>query len=186
MNTKDLAFIALRILAVYILIQSLMDLSQVVSFYVLPIYYEEIQGLARTHVINILLHLGPFLIQVIMSIVIWLYAEKISRVFIPKNKASVNQDALNQNQPSLSAYQFQVAAVSVVGLAFIVYTLPQFLPMAQSWLSLKELGMGQINDKAKDELLFSFFALLLRLILGFVLFFGSKGLVGLVQKFREL
>ncbi|PKR78758.1 hypothetical protein CEY16_03100 [Halalkalibacillus sediminis] len=182
MNTKDFTFIALRILAVYILIQSLMDLSHIANFFILPIFYENLQGMVQKDVINILLQLGPFLVQLGMSIVIWLYAGKLSRFFLPKQENSVNQGDPDQNQPSLTAHQFQVAAVSVVGLAFIVHTLPTFLPLAQSWLSFQEVGMEYANEKVKGELLFSFLEKLLRLALGFVLFFGSKGIVWLFNK----
>jgi hypothetical protein len=186
MSKKDFTFIALRIFAVYILIQSFMDLSQIVNFYVIPFFYEELQEHVQTHVINMLLHLGPFLVQVVMGIVLWFNAEKMYPFFIPKNKNTTNQDKLNPNQPLLNVHQFQVAAVSIVGLVFIVHTLPSFFSLAQNWLSLKEIGMDYVGDKMKTELTFAFLEKLLRLLLGFALFFGSRGLVGLLNRIREI
>ncbi|WLD94432.1 hypothetical protein [Alkalihalobacillus sp. AL-G] len=185
MTQKDFAFIALRIFAVYILIQSFIDLSHIVNYYLIPIYYEELQELVQTNVINMLLHLGPFLVQLVMSIVVWLYADKLSRLFIPEYKDVGNQEEPNQNQMSLSVHQFQVAAVSIVGLAFIVHTLPSFFSLVQNWLNIKEVGVGYVDPRMKGELLFSFLEKLLRLVLGFVLFFGSRGLVGLLKRIRS-
>ncbi len=186
MSQKDFTFITLRIFGVYILIQSFMDLSHIVNFYMLPIFYEELQELVQTKVINMLLHLGPFLGQLAMGIVLWFNAEKFSRFFIPKNKDTENQDKLNSNQPLFNVHQFQVAAVSIVGLVLIVNTLPTFFSIAQNWLSLKEIGMDYVGDKMKTELLFAFLEKLLRLVLGFALFFGSKGLVGLLNRIRDI
>jgi hypothetical protein len=185
MSQKDFAFIALRIFAVYILIQSFLDLSHIINYYLIPILYEDLQEFVQTKVINIFLHLGPFLVQLVVSIVVWIYAERLSRLFIPKYKNIVNKDEPNQNQPSLTIYQFQVAAVSIVGLAFIVHTLPSFFSLAQNWLNIKEIGVDYAITKMKGELLFAFIEKLLRLVLGFVLFFGSRGLVGLLNRIRE-
>lgn len=182
MSQKDFTFIALRIFAVYILIQSLMDLSHIVNYYLIPIYYEDLQEHVQTNVINMLLHLGPFLVQLVMSIVIWLYANKLTHFFVPKNKEGT-QGEPNQNR--LTVHQFHVAAVSIIGLAFIVHTLPSFFPLVQSWLNIKELGVDNVNPRMKGELLFAFLEKLLRLVLGFALFLGSRGLVGLLKKIRE-
>lgn len=157
-----------------------MYLSHIVSYYLIPIFYEDLQELVQTKVVHIFLQLGPFLVQLAMSIVIWLYAGKLSGFFIPKN-----EEEHSQNEPSLSVHQFQVAAVSIVGLAFIIYTLPSFFSLAQSWLSMKEIGVDFVSAKMKGELLFAFLEKLLRLALGFALFFGSRGLVGLLKKVRE-
>lgn len=186
MKQKEFTFVALRIFAVFILIQSFIDLSQIINYYLLPTFYDEMQELVQTKIINTIVSFGPFLIQIIMSVVIWVYAEKISRFFIPKSKRTLNQDEPNNNQPSITVHQFQVAAVSVVGLALIVYTLPSFFPLAQSWLNIKEIGLDYAETKMKGELLFSFLEKLLRLVLGFVLLFGSSGLAGLLKRIREL
>ncbi|MGP4079824.1 hypothetical protein ACTWQL_07890 [Pseudalkalibacillus sp. R45] len=183
MTQKSFTFIALRIFAVYILIQSFMDLSQIVNYYLIPIYYEELQELSQ---VNMLHYLGPFLVQLVISIVLWLCADKLSRLFIPKYKEVGNQLEPNQNQMSLNVHQFQVAAVSIVGLAFIVHTLPSFFTLVQNWLDIKELGVNYVDPRMKGELLFSFLEKLLRLALGFILFFGSRGLVGLLKRIREI
>ncbi|MFD2045073.1 hypothetical protein ACFSTA_15420 [Ornithinibacillus salinisoli] len=185
MNQKDFAFIALRIFACYLFIKSFMDVSHIVNYYVLPMYYEDLQELAQSNVINLILVLGPVLVQILISIVVWLYAEKFSRFVIPKYKEIKIKEESNQNEFSLTAHQFQVAAVSIVGLVFIVYTLPTFFSLAQSWISLKEVGVGFDTTEMKRELLFAFLEKLLRLILGIVLFFGSKGIVGLLRRIRE-
>ena len=183
MAQKAFIFIALRIFAVYILIQSFMDLTKVVNYYLLPIYYEEFQQVSQ---VNMLLYLGPFLVQLVMSIVLWLYADKLSRYFIPKDKVVGNQEKTIQNKVSLSVHQFQVAAVSIVGLTIIVYTLPSFLPLIQNWQNIKEIGVNYVDQRMQGELLFSFLEKLLRLIFGFILFLGSRGLVGILKRIREL
>ncbi|MCF6136621.1 hypothetical protein [Pseudalkalibacillus berkeleyi] len=183
MTQKAFIFVALRIFAVYILIQSFMDLSRIVNYYLIPIYYEEMQELSQ---VNLLIHLGPFLVQLIISIVLWLYAEKLCRLFIPKYNDAVNQVEPTENQMSLSVYQFQVASVSIVGLVLIVHTLPSFLPVLQDWLNIKEIGVYYADPRMKGEVLFAFLEKLLRLIFGIILFFGSKGLVGLLKRIREL
>lgn len=183
MTYKDFTFVALRIFAVYILIQSFMDLSRIVNYYLIPVYYEEMQELSH---VNMWLNLGPFIVQLVISLVLWLYAEKLCSLFIPKYKDAKNQVEHTEKQMSLSVHQFQVASVSIVGLAFIVHTLPSFFPLLQNWLNLKEIGVYYADPRMKGEVLFSFLEKLLRLILGIILFFGSKGLVGLLKRIREL
>ncbi|MEC5424770.1 hypothetical protein QGM71_14885 [Virgibacillus sp. C22-A2] len=184
-ESKNFTFIALRIFAIYLLIQSVMDLSHIVNYYLLPMYFEDLQEVVTNNVINTLLFLAPVLVMLLMSITVWVYADKLSRFIIPKYKETPNKEDSKQNQFSLTAHQFQLAAISVVGLVIIVHTLPTFFSLVQSWLNIKEVGVGFDTTKMKRELLFSSLEKLLQLVLGFVLFYGSKGLVGLLNRIRE-
>ncbi|MCT8136678.1 hypothetical protein H1D32_02290 [Anaerobacillus sp. CMMVII] len=179
MLLRKFTFIGLRLLAVYIFLQALLHLARVINFYVLPVFYENLVTEQEAW-INVLLNIAPFLVLLVFSIVLWLFADRFTSFFILDEDQDYDVKKLQMDTNA-----FQVIAFSVIGLFMIVHTLPQFFMLIPTWLQLNEVG-EHIHPSYKYELWFGVTEKVVRLMLGVGLLLGSRGLAGLLRKIREI
>ncbi len=175
---RKIAFIGLRLLAIYILLQSLLHLARVTNYYVLPLFYDSLMPYNETWV-NVLFNLAPFLVLLIVSFLLWFFADKLSLfLMLPDQKC-------DQSDTQINAVEIQSIAFSAIGLFIIVTTLPLFISMIPNYIQINDVADHLINPKLKYEFRFGLIEKLVQLNLGIALFFGSRGLVGLVRKIRS-
>lgn len=183
MKTYDLAYILTRVLSIYVLIEAMLHLSRTTSFYLIPIVIDRSDlNNDHLHIINIILNLAPFFFLIIISILLWFFSDKIARHIIPKNSNDLGHEI---NGRILINTDLQNIAFSVVGLTIIAVTIPQVLLIIPNIITLHDLGIELAMPKLKMETVFLLAEKVIRLIIGFLLFFGSKGLTRMLAKIRE-
>ncbi|OEF96891.1 hypothetical protein BHF71_11290 [Vulcanibacillus modesticaldus] len=121
----------------------------------------------------------PFFIQLLFSALLWIYAEKITNYILLNN-----ENAQKRSIP-LYSQELQAIAFSVIGLVIIADAIPQIFHVIPNLIRLNEIGSSLATPQLKVETIFSLIEKIVRLIIGLILFFGSKGLVGLLKKIRE-
>ena len=120
----------------------------------------------------------PFIFLLAMSIFLWIFTDRISNHLIPKQEN-------NEHDSKLDLDNLQYIAFSVVGILFIIFTIPQIFSLLSSIIKMKEITFDLATTQFKTELIFSAVESGVRLLIGFVLIFGSKGLSGLLRRIRE-
>lgn len=79
----------------------------------------------------------------------------------------------------------QPIAFSIVGLIIIVLTIPEITRVIVQLLQYNEIGMEYATDKYTMDTYLLLIEKAIKLILGIGLFFGGKGLAGLLNKIRS-
>ena len=176
---RKIAFIGLRLLAIYILLQSLLHLARVANYYVLPLFYDSLIQYNETSV-NAWFNLAPFFVLLIFSVLLWIFADKISTFLLLPNQES------DQSDRQISATEIQSIAFSAIGLFLIVNSLPQFFSMIPEYIQIKDVANHLVDPRLKYGFRFGMIEKIVQLVLGIALFLGSRGLVGLVRKIRSL
>ncbi|OIJ15560.1 hypothetical protein BKP35_00770 [Anaerobacillus arseniciselenatis] len=176
---RKIAFIGLRLLAIYILLQSLLHLARVANYYVLPLFYDSLMQY-NANSVNAWFNLAPFFVLLMFSILLWIFAKKISSFLLLPDQES------DQSDMQISATEIQSIAFSAIGLFLIVNTLPQLFSMIPEYIQIKDVANHLIDPRLKYGFWFGVIEKIVQLVLGIALFLGSRGLVGLVRKIRSL
>ncbi|WNF38566.1 hypothetical protein RJD24_09150 [Bacillaceae bacterium IKA-2] len=185
MNSRFVAVLALKILAVYVIIQALKNLPMFVSTTQMLLQLREPvpNGSFSIDGGSLFLFGGitPFLLLVVIGILIWLYAEKISTYILFKQQV---EDINTKEAEEQFLKELQVVLFSLVGLLVLVHSLPQVFTIIPNLVLLSD-EYTRTNYPGQMHTIYWSIGLIIQIGIGFYLFFGSKGLVGLVKKIRD-
>ncbi len=185
LKKQELAFMAIRILSLYILVKAFLSLAQLTHIQVINYMsmVEQFKELAEGMLFPILLvAIGPFVLLLTFSILLWIYAKSISQYMIlDKESAKIEEDT--DTLPSLTSDDLQTIAFSVIGLILVSITIPDLFNIIPNLLNLNELG-DLATDNVKMSTFMSLLAKIVQLLIGFGLFFGGKGISSLLKRVR--
>ncbi len=183
MKSKDAAFLALRVLSVYIFVQALYMLSIAINFTFISNFINLKSMVDDKGLIILGLIFGslfPFLILLISGIILWKYTDSIVSKMIPRQEDTVETEA------KTNLKELQAIAFSVIGLIILANTIPELFNLIPSIIQMNEIRIDLATDTFKLKVTYAVITNLVKLLIGFALFFGGKGLVGLLHKAREL
>lgn len=187
MNYKAITIIAIRILSIYVFIQFLIRLLNAASYFILPLFFDSLRD--DLEVVNILFNVIPVTILFLSALFLWLYSEKIAIHIVPKetNAQTETNEQINigKVESSFNYNLLQAMVFSVVGLIIIVLTIPEITRVIVQLLQYNEIGMEYAIEKYTIDTYSLLIEKVIKLILGFGLFFGGRGLTGLLNKIRS-
>lgn len=171
MKIRELAYLAIRIFAVYLFVQGISHLVNLLSF-TLPTYVQLLKiDVSYSEVF--LVTGSPILILFISSVLLWVFAERLSGFLIPK-----------QSSESARTVQFQQIegfVLSVVGLLIAIHAFTNLLATIFNYVNI--LSQGFRVDGT--EHLISIGGQAILLIVGIVLLFRAEGFAYLLRKIRN-
>ena len=113
MKNKDLAFISIRILSLYIFTKALLGIGSIVNLMITQI------GIGIIPVKQLVFtFLNSFGLALVISILLWIFADKISNLVIGK------KENLQEGHSKITLKNIQAIVISTVGLIIIVSGLP--------------------------------------------------------------
>jgi len=179
LNYKKFTAIALKILSLYIFIQSLIHLSRIASYYIIPLFTVNIKPQEES-LVNLIVNFIPFLVLVVVGLFLWVYSEKFASIIIKENQQT-SLESTNINYQEL-----QSVAFSVVGVVVTTIALPEFFTAVGSLINFLEIGRDYATNQFKIEITFHVIEKVIKLILGVGLFFGGRGLTNLLARIRKI
>ncbi|ATW28244.1 hypothetical protein [Candidatus Formimonas warabiya] len=164
MNVKAAATIAVKVLAIFTLIKFITYLPSAYNIF-------DIVSTASSQTsasLQIITFMAPICLLLIVSMCLWLYADEISDRMVKNpginEKVNINYEGL------------QSIAFSVVGIIIVADALPALI---SAFIHLK------IDDSFRPlNQYINLGTTGLKLVIGLLLLFGSKGLVGLIKYLR--
>ncbi|QOR34891.1 hypothetical protein IMX26_15735 [Clostridium sp. 'deep sea'] len=175
MNNKDLTFIAVRFISLYLLVKAFIILSNIISIQLTASKY--LQGvvdnpLTNTYLINFIAIVG-------LAIVLWKYADKISNLAIGNNITTVENGII-------TAQQLHVIVISTAGLLLFVNAIPELIKViSQMSLTIRKLGL--FNPLVIKQAILVIIKTLIELALALVLFCkADRIVVFLYRKNKQL
>ena len=173
MNYKAISKISCKIISIYTFAQFIMFFQR---FYY-HIFYQNklLNQINQTEQNSVLLSL-PFFLLLFTSIILWVYADKISSFMVKK---PMNPS----NTVSLDYVELQAIAYSVVGVIMLINSIPEIVSLGINIKLLvsediANMEMLLIMDKIK------IIGYVIKTILGLWLLLGSSGIVGLIKTLR--
>ena len=160
MNTKDIAFLACRFFALYIVFEQI----NIISISTAPFFLR--QPTAEVGMIGALLG-SNFLCSLIAFYLFWFKAEWIA------SKIAANHSSQQANTPA-NRDDIQNAGFAIVGMLVIAKT----IPLVASQIALYFFSMG------KPPLTAYYTQLSVELIIGISLLLGADGITSTIKKLR--
>lgn len=172
-KNRDIAYMAIRILSIYTFIQACINL----------VYFINSTIIVGNNGISFLQmfigFFGPFVLLLGWGILLWIFTDRICNFIV------VRKEDMKDEQNRLTIESIQSIAFSIVGLIIFVKAIPQAVRIIpQVKFSMGEYALG--NEQLRVKMTFQVIEKILELIIGFSLFVGGKGLVGILKKLRNL
>ncbi|MEW6276602.1 MAG: hypothetical protein AB1556_16015 [Bacillota bacterium] len=176
MTSKDIARLSCKLFSIYTLINAIKSLNY---FVVLPLQGKSGTGMIAT---TLILTALPSTLLFASGIILWLYAGKLANYLVP--------DKMPDKDPPSGGSQIRVediqaVAFSVVGIFILVDAAPKLIQIVFNIILLSKLQHAIPGDWVNFTTITRIVELVIQLILGFWLFFGSRGIVGLLKRLRE-
>lgn len=176
LNEKNIANIACKVLSIYVIVLGIKQISYLLSIS-LSGYLS--LGFNRGTIIQaIFISILPSIILVAIGLILWIKSKKISSHMICEN---IN---LETSTTSINVYELQSAAFSIVGIIILINLIPDVgaLISKQAFFSSNYISKETIY---RFEIKVSITEMIIRFIIGLLLLFRSKGLVGFIKNLQH-
>lgn len=169
MSKRDIASLACKVIAVFLIIQGISIMANLLSFYIsLPI----IMGMMeREPLVNMIF---PYIFYLLSGIMLWIFSNKLAKHMVKEENGSDTAVSLN-----IKSIEIERILISVLGLYFVGNSLPDIVAMLTNMYWMREIPQASIR------VLPDAIGQITQFILGMAIFFGSRGLVGLVYAIRS-
>ncbi|MDQ7096725.1 hypothetical protein REC12_24335 [Desulfosporosinus sp. PR] len=164
MNKREIVSLACKILGVYVIIQGIDIIANVLTASVIN---PNQMGLE-----NLIAIIVPYIFPIIFGVLLWVLSGRLSSTMVEAG------DFTNDSSSSIKADDIQRIVFSAIGLLLIGNSLPKIVTNLTSMLTTSEVP----NMTAR--LLPGMVGALIQIIFGIGVFLGSKGLVSLLNMFK--
>lgn len=183
MRTKDFAFVALKVLAIYIFFRAITELFASINFWVFYLNQpgDSTQGLtSMTVLVNFLA--AAFLL--LMCHLLWQFTGKIVSRIVPKDS-----NIEEQGKWDIKLETLQAGAFIVVGVIILSNAVPNIFHVAVELIEKKArlfpvVTEGKVNRVSIDSML-KIIGHLVYLLIGIFLVFRGKDILRIIKKLRR-
>ena len=171
MNTDQLSLIALRVIAIYLIAQSISAIPSAYTTLTMMSSFgsgESAIGLAL---------ISTLVTPLTIGVILWIFAPRLSKHLAPSNEISNEKN-------ELTTKQFQTTAMLLIGVYLLAINIPQALSINYLLLQSDEFLSG--FNKNKSEIILSAIVINLKIILALLLTFKTKSLVTSLNKIRTI
>ncbi|MBO8171580.1 MAG: hypothetical protein H0Z33_06810 [Bacillaceae bacterium] len=173
---KNVVFVGLRLLSVYFIINTVSAMIGPAGL-ILADALGDINYLNIDHV-QLWIQLLPFVLQFMIGVVVWIKAEVLTRLFLPRGGEE------NRVEVDRSPRDLQTIMFAGVGLLVLAQAIPETVRQFPGLYYLNQLD-GRADTQMVLEVTVQMIAATLKLVLGIIFLLGAKGLSGLLHKIRN-
>ena len=173
MSSKDLAFVAIRVLAIYYLITAISVAFSAVSGVLTLVSLDESNNNTNSFIYFSLI---PFVLHLGAAAVLWIFANRISSFVSLTNLT-------NNSKSEFKIEEFQVVIFASIGLYLVFSSLPYIAGTLYKYIEIKDFDKYALIP---SEIHADTMSLSLQILLGVTLFFGARGFSGLLTWTRSL
>jgi len=163
MIKEEISGLACKILSVFLIIQGISAIANVLT------YYYTSPNIENKYAGNIFF---PFIFYILLGILLWIFSNKLSAIMTKKE----NSYDSNENS-KISSNDIQRISFSVLGLFFLVNSIPPIISGLTNFYSVH-----QFNSSIR--LLPNVAGSVIQFVLGLLIFIGSQGLVNFLKAIR--
>jgi hypothetical protein len=184
MRTKDFAFVALKVLAIYIFFRAIEQVFASINYWV---FYLKLPGDSKQALtsMTVLVNFLAAAFLLLMCHLLWLFTGKIVNHIVPKDINIAEQD-----KETLKLKNLQMAAFTVVGVIIISYAIPNIFHAAAEIIRDKDAlfpiaSIGAGVNTFFIKVILNIIGHLVYLLMGIFLLFRSKDSLKFVEKLRR-
>ncbi|WP_054955206.1 hypothetical protein [Paenibacillus dakarensis] len=174
MKLRGIAFLAVRLVSVYLFILGLNHLINLLEF-ALPTYLQIKSNISYG---DVLLMIGlPASIMIIAGIILWVFADSISKRLVPGSLSEVEAEGESGYRSS----EMEGFILSVVGLILLILSSTRLISLLINYVNIRGQGvtfneMGHVSTLAEQ---------LIRIIIGIMLLLQAESFARWLRKLRN-
>lgn len=174
MTIKNLAGLSCKVLAVYTLVLALQSLNY---FAILPVSIMENFPSGVTTLL-VMVAFIPSILLLTLAAILWFRADRFAGHMAPDKNTSGEKTAV-------SGEDVQVIAFSVVGVLVLAGAVPELFQFVSNLVLQRSLQDHSLSETVSVYTVSRAIGLAVRLVIGFWLLLGARGLAGLFNTLRE-
>lgn len=176
MRLKDLTFVAVRLLAIYIFIQGLGRSFNVIEPILPNLILSDEARVANPSLLAILLvYLIPGSIFIIISLILWFTTVRVVNLIL-----HTRDSELDFNHDNL--YGIFITGLSIVGIIVVVNGLP---PLVMNIAQLFQIPSDMVTNTYRNNVVSALVSNLIKLILGLILVFRGGSIYRIIMKTKS-
>lgn len=172
MNYRNIAKLACQIMAIYYFILSI---NMIPSFIVTLVYFHDRINDMGQQISSYLAMSGPMLIA---SIILWVFADKISKLMAGDSLESTENISLDLKNKTVLAFV-------IMGMFILTRSIPDLTRLLSQFMIMNSGQMVNSESKAYIDYLTRIIADIVQILMGLWLLLGSRGIVKVLQGFRD-
>ena len=173
MKLQDLAFLGCRLLALY---WGVMAIHWIGGFAAAWAAWDSSSVTSRTDMLSLASQNTALLsLHILIALALWFGARRFARFMAPDTGAP-------KESGGITLVEVQAAAFAAVGLLIVLTSLPEAVSVLYQLHRESEL---RFQSEMSWDAQFNRLELIIRLVLGVLLFFGARGLSGLLVRLRK-
>ncbi len=170
MNKRDIASLACKVIALFLFIQGISIMANLLSYY---ITVPNLRGMMDSEqVANMVI---PYIFLLIFGGLLWTFSDKLALIMIKGDSDSSWSENFN-----IKAIDVQRILFSILGLFFMGNSLPKIVSALINMYWMSDL------PNVSKSLMPNTIGEISQFLLGVGIFLGSQGLVGLLKAIRNL
>lgn len=174
LTIKDLARLSCKVLAVYTLVLALQSLNH---FALLPVSIRDNLPAGVT-ALMVMAAFIPSILLLTLAAILWFRADRLAGHMASGENTS-------GERPAVKGEDVQVIAFSVVGVLVLASAVPELFQFVSSLVLQRSLQFQPFSETVSVYTISRAIALAVRLVIGFWLLLGARGLAGLFKTLRE-
>lgn len=181
MKTRDLAFVLIRVLALYVLIQGVGRLVRLIEI-LFPYFTDD--GFADTFNVGLLVlfSAGSGIMLLAVAALLWVKSDKAASLAAPANREGSEGEPL----PRFPFSEVYALGLTLVGVVVLVETLPSLLGQIVQLIQYSTSEYPSAFEKNTWDAWIQLSADAIKLALAAVLVLRPHGMYGAIRKLREL
>ena len=170
MSKRDIASLACKVIAIFLIIQGINIMANLFSYY---ISVPNLMGMIEPEQLTNMIF--PYIFLLIFGGLLWVFSDKLALIMIKGDSDSSLSESFK-----IEAIDVQRILFSILGLFFMGDSLPKILSALTNMFWMRDLPGASIR------LLPNAIGDISQFLLGLGIFLGSQSLVGLLQAIRNL
>ncbi|WP_088186648.1 hypothetical protein [Desulfosporosinus sp. FKA] len=166
MSKQEIASLACKILGIYMIIQGLNVMVNIIPVY----YFTPQQGFSN----NLLVIIIPFAVLIVFGVLLWPLSNKLADLMV-KGETNFHEES------GVKASDIQRVSFSVLGLLLFGNSIPKLISELVSFYSMR--GMANSTVRLLGQL--GVLGTIVQFIIGLGIFLGSEGLVNFLNTIRN-
>ena len=179
MKIRDLAFVLIRLLALYIIVQGIGQLGNLFQL----LYFNEISDSASTSIgLFVAVFVACAVVYFLVGWLLWSRSGRLARLLVGGDAFRTEAS----QETSVPLREWYSLGLTLVGIVLVAQNIPGLVGYIIQLIQYATSELPSAFADARHQTWISLTAVLLKLAIAFVLIFRADGIAGLIRKIREL
>ncbi|THF83479.1 hypothetical protein [Cohnella fermenti] len=186
MRIKDLAFVLIRLLALYVFVQGIGQLANLFQLLYLGRLSASLLDLSVALFVSVFV--ASAAVYFLAGWLLWSRSGRLVRLLLKSEESSeaAPEAAAAPEKPAVPMKEWYSLGLVLVGIVLVAANIPALIGNIAQLIQYATSELPSAFASARRQTWIELVAVVLKLVIAFVLIFRADGIAGLIRKIREL